>query len=683
MASPNYTRASSAHAFAVTVLAFTSCLTPSVLSQPQSSLFDRSVPGRPCADDGDNFRCSWVGKKNPTRRCRKAATPRTTYADHCPSTCQTCTDWTKDIIHVSNFGAVGDSHSDDTGPIQSAIEYAHGTNATKVGGTVHFGRGVYRTYSPIVVPDGVRLVGEGYGASPLAIKFGGSVLAYCGGEYAVVLAGHNSGLERMAVYDWNYGDDCIDVNAKGGIIVEAVGRLVESVVVRDVLIYHFMNGTSLTLRANNGGIAYGSFYDLRIRHAKIGIHLEATNEGSFVNSNSFYGGAISGTMIKSAVIADKGGPCNDNKFDNMVIEPSSTQDGHVLVRGYKTNVRMIGVRLEGTKQDPLTPMVKISDGSYNNVLDGLIGHTSVRADFNLNPDTKFLTHKGTSVRPNSGNAFHNAAFHGVSYAVDGTVSIPKWTLDGPASASVVLLPPSEEIFPDHRALNVSLSPGAERVKFRPSSSLKLPSIHGSCSFGIYARTSTPKAIVATMRAPSGGMVSSTGHSGSGEWEFIGQAGPYRDASAGGPFPTFYIYGNVELSAPALSFGTVPPAPGFEPISASGGEMTGTLSMGMAVVPPPPEGSLYWELPHEGNLFKMGDMGGRNVSITRINAASGSKRFPVGTVITILLPDVGAVFKHGSYINLKGNDNFVSTLSNSSLTLVSVGSGVWSEVGRNA
>jgi hypothetical protein len=42
---------------------------------------------------------------------------------------------------------------------------------------------------------------------------------------------------------------------------------------RDVLIYQFMDGTSITLEAeNSGGIAYATFENIRIRHAKIGIH---------------------------------------------------------------------------------------------------------------------------------------------------------------------------------------------------------------------------------------------------------------------------------------------------------------------------------------------------------------------------------------------------------------------------
>merc|ERR1712160_119559 len=130
----------------------------------------------------------------------------------------------------------------------------------------------------------------------------------------------------------------------------------------------------------------------------------------------------------------------------------------------------------------------------------------------------------------------------------------------------------------------------------------------------------------------------------------------------------------ELAAPALSFGTVAPAPGFEPLASTGGAMTGTLTMGMVTVSPPVTGN-YWELPHEGNIFEMGDLGGESVLIARINGASGSNRFPNGTVITVLLPEVGVTFRSGGYLKLKGDVNFTSTLPNSSITLVNVGSDI--------
>jgi hypothetical protein len=111
---------------------------------------------------------------------------------------------------------------------------------------------------------------------------GGSTIAYCGTDYAVKVNGHGSSLRNLAVYNWRYGNDCLDVTSSGGILIDANSRLIESVYMSNVLIYSFLNGSGLELRATNGGgIAYGNYQNLRIRHAKTGIRLVA-DEGSFV-----------------------------------------------------------------------------------------------------------------------------------------------------------------------------------------------------------------------------------------------------------------------------------------------------------------------------------------------------------------------------------------------------------------
>lgn len=179
---------------------------------------------------------------------------------------------------------------------------------------------------------GVTLRGQGYGSSPLAIKLdeGGTIISYCGDDYAITVAGHSASLENLAVYDTPYpgkcvsrcfkfyfqrkqnihvngkaNSDCSSLKAKGGILIDADAKLVESITMRNILLYWFMGGTSLTLRSQNaGGIAYASFENLRVRHAKVGIHLVAKDSQSFVNSNTFHDGAISGGIDDVAVLAE-------------------------------------------------------------------------------------------------------------------------------------------------------------------------------------------------------------------------------------------------------------------------------------------------------------------------------------------------------------------------------------------
>jgi len=68
----------------------------------------------------------------------------------------------RDIVHVADFGVVGDGVADDTAAIHSAL------NSLSVGGgVVYFARGSYNVSSVITVPAGVTLMGAGRYASLL------------------------------------------------------------------------------------------------------------------------------------------------------------------------------------------------------------------------------------------------------------------------------------------------------------------------------------------------------------------------------------------------------------------------------------------------------------------------------------------------------------------------------------
>jgi hypothetical protein len=232
----------------------------------------------------------------------------------------------------------------------------------------------------------------GYGNNPLAISFesGASTIAYCGPDYAVKITGHGSGLRDLAVYDWPY-DGCEGTQAAGGVLVEADASLVESVIVSNILIYSFLGGHALALVAkNSGGVAYGNFQNVRVRHAKTGISLSADHT-SFVNSNSFIAGAISGGGFEVGIIAQGPGACNHNNFYSMVVEPPDTNWAHVYVTGSKTNVRLLDVRLEASEKSLDRPIVIIDESSYGNVMNGILGHTHVQANFNRNPDGELMT----------------------------------------------------------------------------------------------------------------------------------------------------------------------------------------------------------------------------------------------------------------------------------------------------
>ena len=190
---------------------------------------------------------------------------------------------TDSFTYAANYGVVGDSIVDDTAALQRAIDNAANNDS---GGTVILPKGIFLTKSPLIIPGGVTVTGQGYGSSPLAIQFdaGSSVIAYCGTDYAVKFDGHAASLNNVAVYDWRYpvNSECDQMKAQGGVLLDGNGKLLESITMNNVLIYWFMGGTSLTLRArNNGGVAFNNFQNIRVRHAYKGISLEA-EEGSFV-----------------------------------------------------------------------------------------------------------------------------------------------------------------------------------------------------------------------------------------------------------------------------------------------------------------------------------------------------------------------------------------------------------------
>ena len=451
--------------------------------------------------------------------------------------------------YLKVYGAVGDGVTDDTKAIQRAINKAARNEKNAV---ILLQKGTFLITETLVLKGGITLRGQGYGSSPLAIKFdaGGTVIAYCGTKYAIRVHGHSAAIENLAVYDWQYpeGSECQNIKGAGGVLVAANHKSgVESFTMRNVLIYWFMGGTALKLRATSGGgIAYASIENIRIRHAKIGIHLSAVDEDSFVNSNAFHDGAISGGITDVGILATGPGACNDNQFNGMVIEPPSTSIAHVHISGPKTNVIMDRIRLEGTEMTG--PLVIIEDDSYGNIMNGLLGHTFVQADMNRNPEISFATNKMTGVHPAPNNLLWNAAFHGVE---SDSSSIPGWILTG-SDFTLNLVSSSEEpmLYPDHNIISIVKSTSAV-LKLSPSG-LPSSAVHSFCTFGVYVKSSVANSIAAAMKSQSGSVIASSSHTGSGRWEFIGMSSLFDQTN--GALPYFSITDNVTLTAPFFSYG---------------------------------------------------------------------------------------------------------------------------------
>jgi hypothetical protein len=139
------------------------------------------------------------------------------------------------FTYASQFGAVGDGTTDDTLALKAAIASAVSSSS---GGIVVLGPGVFYITSPLVLPGGVHIQGQGYGSSPLAAKFdaGSSTIAYCGSDYAIRVTGSSASIRDVAVYNWRYpvGGYCDQVPSEGGILVQANSSLIESFMMKNV-----------------------------------------------------------------------------------------------------------------------------------------------------------------------------------------------------------------------------------------------------------------------------------------------------------------------------------------------------------------------------------------------------------------------------------------------------------------
>ena len=99
-------------------------------------------------------------------------------------------------------GLVGDGITDDTKAIKKALRKA---SKGRANAKVVLPKGTFLITKPLIIKGGVTLMGQGYGSSPLALQFnaGGTVLAYCGTDYAVKITGHAASLESLAVTDFS------------------------------------------------------------------------------------------------------------------------------------------------------------------------------------------------------------------------------------------------------------------------------------------------------------------------------------------------------------------------------------------------------------------------------------------------------------------------------------------------
>lgn len=552
---------------------------------------------------------------------------------------------------VTDFGALGDGKTDNTVFFQKGID-----SAASLGGKLCVPYGIYNLSGTLTIPAGVFLEGFGTGNNPLGTPVNGSILKYTGTGWAIKITGSNAGLRDLVIYDQpNSG-------AAGGISVSATGVLVESCKFINLLISGFADGTALKLEAmNSAGIAYCSFDDIRIRHAKTGIHI-IQDAGSFVNSNAFYHGAVSGGGFEQCLLVQGG---NNNLFEGLVLEPYSSVKGHLVVE--KGSITGTHIRIEGSQQPPEIPILCFKQGTSGSVLEGLFGGGLI-----LNEGDNFVnlrSGKAIGIDDAGFNVFLNAGLRGLS---SGT--IPNWSISG---SGVHVDATTPEIHPGHSVLRLTVPAGVvSAIRPDPKS---MPLVLNSpryalCNFGFYVKADKPGIAFTTFNAPAG-MTSSVAHPGDNKWHFIGMSAIVNPAQ---PIaPTLRIDNSktggdaiVYITSPAFCFGNNTPFHTSGLITSDGGIINGTLTTSMYTVP----AAQSLILPKAGNVFVVDG----TASIIKINQPLAD-RFPKGTIISLLFNQANLMINQSAYLLLKAN--FMSTV-NSSLTLISLGDGTWRELQRN-
>lgn len=533
-------------------------------------------------------------------------------------------------------------------------------SAAKRGDCIAMCAGVYPFSQTLRIPAGVTIHGAGAGSTTLIRPAGGTVLRYMGKQNAIAIEGSNAALYDMSLESG--GDTC------SGISIIADSSLVESVVLSRVNLYGFTRGTALSLHAlRHGGLGYCSFYDLRIRHAKTGIHIWEEGAGSFVNSNSFFHGAVSGGGFDICLLVDGG---DNNIFYSTVIEPYESGHAHVLVR--KGSITGEHIRIEATRQDPQKPVLYFAAGTHSSELSGFFsgGRVQDLGDNHIRFGAPNFIGEEASGKNELINAwFTQSSDHQLPAGWVADKDLAKLRIDaaGPVAGA--------------NTLWINLAPHSKLQLFPGPAFAPMPSARANndhAGFSALVHTNRPNSVKLTYNF-AGGTVSSVAHSGSGQWETLGmQVIVNRNAIQR---PALHIDNSnnddsllVGFTAPSFAFGLNPPLREPQQLNSNGGRITGTVTMGVSRSFRYDESSKELILPLEANLFIVQQ---RGLNVTGINR---HQPFPAGTVITLLFEQPWTKVKKCKDLLLK--TDFVSSQAHCSLSLLSNGDGSWTETGRN-
>lgn len=195
------------------------------------------------------------------------------------------------VANVKDYGAIGDGVTDDTNAIQRAID----ENVV-----VYFPIGTYLLTSPIFI-------------------WRNQTRIHCDGELKVdgCAAMHiTSGSNTIYIRSITSTIDFTGV----GIRIGDTGVMPYYNKIELGMLYKLQYGIWFTPNGENSGVAYTNVHFKEIYADKCIYFNPGENSGSFINENTFVGGALAGTH---PIYTEKGGstdPFNGNKFENIGLE---------------------------------------------------------------------------------------------------------------------------------------------------------------------------------------------------------------------------------------------------------------------------------------------------------------------------------------------------------------------------
>lgn len=206
----------------------------------------------------------------------------------------------------------------------------------------------------------MTIIGAGRGPNPNTTPYLGTIFWYTGTGAALAVTGSNASISNLTVYNKT------GVATDGILFQAANNTLVESCTLSKILITGFVGGTALHLDASNkSGVTYCSFYDVRVRHAKIGIAI-SPDSTSFINSNSFFHGVISGGGFDTCLKVDGG---NNNILYGTIMEPYTSTYGHWQIN--KGQIIGVYIRIEAIKLPKNLPVIYLSSQTADCQITGM------------------------------------------------------------------------------------------------------------------------------------------------------------------------------------------------------------------------------------------------------------------------------------------------------------------------